>query len=123
MFGSFAITLKDENASSTAANRFGSAPISLSIETGRGAIYDGTGSRYRQVGGPLSQRRRFGHRHERCHAKGLAGGTINIVGHAGQHCPIFQNADTLASGVPVLSPTSCGGSACSAQDGRLFDGL
>lgn len=53
--GSFTITLKDENASSTAANRFGfGADLALGSKQGALLRYDGGSSRWRQVGGPSS---------------------------------------------------------------------
>lgn len=53
--GSFTITLKDENASSTAANRFGfGADLALGSKQGALLRYDGGASRWRQVGGPSS---------------------------------------------------------------------
>jgi hypothetical protein len=53
--GNFSITLKDESSSSTAANRFGfGADLVIASKQGAELQYDGTASRYRQIGGPSS---------------------------------------------------------------------
>jgi len=45
--------LKDENASSTAANRFGfGSDLTLAAKQGATLIYDGNAARWRQIGGP-----------------------------------------------------------------------
>ena len=50
--GSFAITLKDESSSSSAANRFAlSADAVIAVDESVELLYDGTSSRWRTVGG------------------------------------------------------------------------
>jgi hypothetical protein len=51
--GAFAVTLNDENAGSTAANRFGfGTDLTLAASQGALLIYDGNAARWRLIGGP-----------------------------------------------------------------------
>lgn len=53
--GAFNAVLKAESASSSAANRFGIASdVTLAAKQGASLIYDGTASRWRQIGGSAS---------------------------------------------------------------------
>ncbi len=70
--GSFAITLKDESSSSTAANRFGfGGDLPLASKQAVTLLYDSSASRWRQIGGPS--------------ATGGGGGTMTQV-TAGGNC-------------------------------------
>jgi hypothetical protein len=75
------IVLKDENASSSAANRFGlGADLSLSTKQGATLIYDSTSSRWRQVGGASAGAGGSGTVTSITAGVGLAGGVITTSG-------------------------------------------
>lgn len=103
--GSFAAVLKDESASSTAANRFGfGADLTLGSKQGAQLIYDSTSSRWRQTGGPSSSGGGSGTVTSVTASTGLQGGTITSSGSMTLDAPylnIFGGRLTLTSGDPL----------------------
>lgn len=102
--GSFAITFKDESASSTAGNRlaFG-ADLALGSKACNWLIYDATSSRWRSEsaagsgGGAGTVTSVAG-------ANGLDG-TVTTSGSLRNIVPVFEGRLTLQSGVPVMRST------------------
>jgi len=116
--GSFAAVLKDESASSTAANRFGfGADLTLGSKQGAALIYDSTGQRWRQVGGPSSSGGGSGTVTSVTAGYGLAGGTITSSGtlSLATDAPLDPYRNRLVNGDFVVDQRDTATSAASVS--------
>lgn len=112
--GSFTITLKEQNASSTAANRFNTGgDVAIASSAAVQLRYDGTASRWRLIGAPSAGGGGSGTVTSIATNNGITGGTITTSGTIGLATIAADNALVNASGstaVPIATAIgSCSG--------------